>query len=283
MPNRILADSILSSETLNELCPEQECLWYRLLVSVDDYGCMDARPLIVLARCYPLRIESIQPSQIETWIHDLARVGLLTLYRVDGKDYLQVSKWEEHQRVRNKRHKCPLPAPDGSNIQHVAATLDHLVQSAAIGGELRRVAASCDNPPSESLSLSLSLSESLSKEKDIVGQKKTPDYPYAEIIDYLNAKAHTMFKPSTDKTQTLIRARAREGFTLENFKTVIDNMVSVWYGDAKMQTYLRPETLFGTKFESYLTNPPKRDVLQRHMNVSNEHDFDGAEDHIHAN
>jgi uncharacterized phage protein (TIGR02220 family) len=279
MPNRILADSILSSETLNELCPEQECLWYRLLVSVDDYGCMDARPLIVLARCYPLRIESIQPSQIDTWIHDLAHVGLLVLYRADGKDYLQVAKWEEHQRVRNKRHKCPLPAADGSDAQHIAATLDTLVQSTAIGGELRRVAASCRNPPSESLSLSLS--ESLSKEKDIVGQK-TPDCPSSEIIGYLNAKAHTMFKPSTPKTETLIKARRKEGFTLEDFKTVIDNMVLVWHGDVKMQTYLRPETLFGTKFESYLTNPPKRETLQRHVSVSNAHDFDQAEDHIHG-
>ena len=147
-----------------------------------------------------------------------------------------------------------------------------------IGGELRRVAASCNNPPSESLSLSLS--ESLSKEKTIVGQK-TPAIPYPEIIAYLNAKAHTLFKPSTDKTQAMIRARWHEGFTLENFKTVVDNMVLAWYGDVKMQTYLRPETLFGTKFESYLTNPPKRETLQRHTSVSNEHDFDGAEDHVH--
>ena len=159
MSNRILSDSLLTSETLDELCPSQENLFYRLLVVVDDYGCTDARPVVVLARCYPLRISKIPVEDMKTWLLDLARVGLITLYQVEGKEYLQVSKWEKHQRVRNKRHKCPLPAADDSETQQIAATLDTLVQSAAIGGELRRVAASCGNPPSESLSVSLSVSK----------------------------------------------------------------------------------------------------------------------------
>jgi hypothetical protein len=151
MSSRILADDILSSETLNELCPEQECLWYRLLVSADDYGCMDARPIVVLARCYPLRIGKIQPEQIAEWLQELAQVGLITLYQVDGKDYLRIAKWEEHQRIRTKRHKCPLPAADGDNSQDIAATLNKLAQSAAICGELRQSARIA--PSSESISL----------------------------------------------------------------------------------------------------------------------------------
>ena len=125
MSSRILADDILSSETLNELCPEQECLWYRLLVSVDDYGCMDARPIVVLARCYPLRVTDLQPQQVDAWLHDLAKVGLITLYQVDGKAYLQVGKWEQHQRIRSKRHKCPLPDQTGSTLQQLATSCDN--------------------------------------------------------------------------------------------------------------------------------------------------------------
>jgi hypothetical protein len=109
MSSRILSDSILTSETLNKLCPEQENLWFRLLVCADDYGCADARPVVVLARCFPLRIESLHPNQIAEWLQELAKLGLITLYQVDGKDYLQVSKWEQHQRIRYKHHKCPLP------------------------------------------------------------------------------------------------------------------------------------------------------------------------------
>jgi len=109
MSSRILSDSILTSATLDKLCPEQEALWYRLLVCADDYGCADGRPTIILAQCYPLRVGKIQPEQIADWLQNLAQVGLITLYQVEGKDYLQVSKWEQHQRIRYKHHKCPLP------------------------------------------------------------------------------------------------------------------------------------------------------------------------------
>ena len=139
MPSRILSDSILTSETLNELCPEQECLWFRILVSADDYGCMDARPIVVLARCYPLRVTDLTPEQVDAWLHDLAKVGLITMYEVDGKAYLQVGKWEQHQRIRSKRHKCPLPDTTDSTLQQLAARCDNSQQSAATRSNPRKL------------------------------------------------------------------------------------------------------------------------------------------------
>lgn len=76
--------------------------------------------------------------------------------------------------------------------------------------------------------------------------------PYAEIVDYLNAKAGTRYKASTASTRKHIKARLDEGFTVEDFKSVIDKKCSEWLGNSKMEQYLRPETLFGTKFEGYL-------------------------------
>ncbi|HBE9109979.1 TPA: conserved phage C-terminal domain-containing protein [Clostridioides difficile] len=70
------------------------------------------------------------------------------------------------------------------------------------------------------------------------------------IIDYLNEKADKSFKSTTKKTKSLIDARLVEGFVEENFYKVIDNKVHAWLEDAKMSVYLRPETLFGNKFES---------------------------------
>lgn len=81
--------------------------------------------------------------------------------------------------------------------------------------------------------------------------------PIVEIVDYLNQKAGKNFKPSTKKTQALIKARWNEGFRLEDFQKVIDVKASQWKGDAKMDRYLRPETLFSPKFESYLNEAPK--------------------------
>lgn len=72
-----------------------------------------------------------------------------------------------------------------------------------------------------------------------------------EILDYLNLKAETSYKYTTEKTKSLINARLKEHFTVEDFKKVIDKMCDKWKG-TDWEQYLRPETLFGTKFESYL-------------------------------
>ena len=74
---------------------------------------------------------------------------------------------------------------------------------------------------------------------------------YSSIINYLNSSAKTKFRQSNKKTKTLIKARINEGFTEEDFFRVIDNKVREW-ANTEMEKYLRPETLFGTKFEGYL-------------------------------
>jgi len=80
-----------------------------------------------------------------------------------------------------------------------------------------------------------------------------------EIINYLNKKTKKDFKPSTKVTKEKINARLNEGFTIEDFQKVIDNKAKDWLTDPKMNEYLRPETLFGTKFESYLNkSEPKK-------------------------
>lgn len=79
-----------------------------------------------------------------------------------------------------------------------------------------------------------------------------------EIVDYLNEKAHKNYKPNSKATMRHINARLNEGYTLSNFKQVIDNRCATWLG-TDMEQYLRPETLFGSKFESYLNaSAPKR-------------------------
>lgn len=92
---------------------------------------------------------------------------------------------------------------------------------------------------------------------NIYSPAKAEQIPYEEIIDYLNLKIDAHYKNTTKKTRDSIKARFNEGFTLEDFKTVIDKMTMEWKDSNKMKVYLRPETLFGTKFESYLNRPMK--------------------------
>lgn len=80
---------------------------------------------------------------------------------------------------------------------------------------------------------------------------------YSLVIDKLNILANKSYKSSSKKTQQLIKARVNEGYTLEDFYKVIENKVCTWKDDPKMDQYLRPATLFGTKFESYLNEKLK--------------------------
>lgn len=74
---------------------------------------------------------------------------------------------------------------------------------------------------------------------------------YKDIINYLNTICNKNYKYTTKKNQTLIHARCEEGFKLDDFHKVIDVKTREWLG-TEMEKYLRPETLFGTKFEGYL-------------------------------
>lgn len=96
---------------------------------------------------------------------------------------------------------------------------------------------------------------------------------YKSIVGYLNEKAGTDYKSTTKKTQECIRARLAEGFAEEQFKIVIDKKVLDWLNDPKMCKYLRPETLFGPKFESYLNAKSGRKPAP--MNGGNMDDLDG--------
>ena len=94
--------------------------------------------------------------------------------------------------------------------------------------------------------------------KDTLSGSDEPDrVPYEEITDYLNEKAGSQFRSTTKKTQSLIKARFNEGFKIDDFKRVIDIKTNEWLNNKDMSKYLRPETLFGTKFESYLNQEHK--------------------------
>lgn len=102
------------------------------------------------------------------------------------------------------------------------------------------------------------------KDNNNMSSRTSPDrpvYPYKDVVDYLNLKARTAFRSTSKDTQKHIRARIDEGYTLEDFKRVIDVKVSQWgkeprSGEKDMRGYLRPNTLFGTKFEGYLQEKP---------------------------
>lgn len=96
---------------------------------------------------------------------------------------------------------------------------------------------------------------------------------YSQVIDYLNSKAGKSFKYTTKKTQDLIKARLADGFKKEEFFKVIDNKVKEWQG-TEYEKYLRPETLFGNKFEGYLNQGVNKKSYEERKGNNSKDSFD---------
>src|SRR5690606_31196056 len=109
MPNRMIKESICTSETLAQLTPEEERLFYRLLVNADDFGRFDGRAAVVLAACFPLQLDRVRVDDVEAWLQKLAEVDLIRFYEVGGRRYLYFPTWDKHQRKRAQHSKYPEP------------------------------------------------------------------------------------------------------------------------------------------------------------------------------
>lgn len=102
------------------------------------------------------------------------------------------------------------------------------------------------------------------------GDGKKPNIPYEQIVTDLNAQAGTDYKHTSRKTQELIRARYNEGFVAKDFFTVHRKKAAEWKNNPKFCKYLRPETLYGPKFEGYCNqrDPPPRLLSEAGMETA---------------
>jgi hypothetical protein len=107
MPNRLIKESICTSDNLDRLSWFEEAFFFRLIVNCDDYGRMDARPAIIRSRLFPLK--TITDTQIKQALQSLRSAAMIDLYDVDGRSFLQMRTWERHQSVRAKKSKYPAP------------------------------------------------------------------------------------------------------------------------------------------------------------------------------
>lgn len=150
MPNRILKESICTSENIDQLSCMAEIAFYRLMVNCDDFGRMDARPKILKSRLFPLKDVTVE--DVQEYLDELLNAELITLYTVGGKPYLQMNTWERHQQVRN--HKSKFPSPDDADKQMKSIEINC--------NQLKSIDDKCPRNPIQSLSESISESESLS-------------------------------------------------------------------------------------------------------------------------
>ena len=127
MPTRLIYEKICDSATLAQLTGDEERLFHRLVVKADDYGRFHAHPSLLLGACFPLLIEQIGTDDVRAWRDRLVDVGLVALYVVDGREYLQLVTWPSYQRQRGSKPKFPPPLEG-------AETCGELPQAADICG-----------------------------------------------------------------------------------------------------------------------------------------------------
>lgn len=122
MPNRIIKESIQTSDTLASISAEAERLFWRLTTAADDYGRFDARPHIVLGKCLAALIGRVTVEQVDGWLDELEKADLIQRYAVDGKDCLYLTTWDKHQRPpRAKESKYPAPLSHDSTCRQMTA------------------------------------------------------------------------------------------------------------------------------------------------------------------
>ena len=108
MPNRIIKESICTSDSIDNLTWFEEVMFYRLIVNCDDYGRFDGRAAVIKSRLFPLK-DNITVKAVEAAINKLVSVELVALYVFEGKPYLHLPTWDSHQQIRAKRSKYPSP------------------------------------------------------------------------------------------------------------------------------------------------------------------------------
>lgn len=114
MPNRMLKESILSSEKFNSLTWFEQSTYIRLILLADDYGRLDGRDVILKSYCYPLD-DKVTRSAISKAISHMVNVGLLQKYEVNNKPYLYFPNFGKYQRLRSKTSKYPAPLNGAKN------------------------------------------------------------------------------------------------------------------------------------------------------------------------
>lgn len=124
MPNRILKESIKSSHEIDQLSFFQECVFYRLIVSADDFGRYYGDSVLLKSFLFP-RKEDIKAADIDAALSIMNKIGLISLYQDEkGDRYLQFVSWRKHQQQRSNKSKFPDPASPVSGTSNNSKSID---------------------------------------------------------------------------------------------------------------------------------------------------------------
>ena len=223
---RMFSRKITETDRFLEMPLSSQALYFHLNMGADDEGFIDKAKTIQ---------RTIGASDDDMKL--LIAKGFLIPF---DSGVVVIRHWRIHNYIRSDRFQSTLHQDEKTQLEY-----DH--SKTAMLKPLENVI-----PNGHHLDTQDRVSKvSLDKDSLTTYPKEIDNIPYKEIIDYLNSKTGKKYRDNVQKNKSLIKARWSEGYRLEDFKQVIDNMVKDWSG-TKYAKYLRPETLFGTKFDGYL-------------------------------
>lgn len=235
---RMFSKEITTSDLFVEMPSSSRLLYFDLGMEADDEGFIgNAR---MLSRAYGASSDDLKL---------LATKGFIIMFQ---NGVTVVKDWNLNNKLRKDRIKPTIYTEEKSML-----TVD-ITGSYQLGNQMPTI---CQPDVNQ-----MSAQDRLGKDRlgkdsiDNMSDKSDVSIPYSEIIDYLNEKTGRSFR-NIDANKKLIKARWNDGYKLDDFKTVIDNMVANWIGKefngTPAETYLQPKTLFSNKFDSYLNQIPK--------------------------
>ena len=235
---RMVSKTIMQTQKFLRLPLETQALYVHLVINSDDDGIVEAFPVV---RMIGASEDSLGLLVIKQFIKPL------------NQDMVYfITDFNEQNKIRPDRHKPSIHRDLA--IQQLGLEVDgsRLVEPGKAVLELKEECQTVDGQVTDECPHSIG--------KDSIGKDSIDNIPYKEIIDYLNLRTGKNYRANIQKNKALIKARWSEGYQLDDFKQVIDNMVKNWHG-TEYAKYLRPETLFGTKFDGYLNqgNVSKRE------------------------
>lgn len=230
MPNRIIKESICTSETLAGCSVGANLLFDRLTTKADDHGCFDARVKIIRCGVFPLMMGKVKESDIEKWLNELQSTDCIRMWtHTNGVKYGLFPNFSDHQTIRSI-HKRKTPEPPKSLTLLKTDT-------SSVDSSCKQVKAD------ECLNHDLNPNPNPNLETHIVEKR---------ILEYLNEKTGKNFRPVKANLE-IIACRLAEKYTEEDCRHVIDVKTEQWLNDKKNDRYLQPSTLFRvSKFPGYV-------------------------------
>lgn len=236
---RMMSKSIIKSDTFLDMPATTQNLYFHMLLDADDDGFINAPKSI-------MRMIGAKDDDMKV----LAAKQFVIPFE---SGVVVIKDWKIHNYIQNDRYKpSTLPERDLLNIQKdktytlksdVSRMDTECIQTVSIGKDrLGKVRLGKDRIGKDSIDTLCHVSHD-----DV-------DKSHIEIIEYLNLKTGSKFKPTTKPYVQAIRSRLKEGYTVDDFKTVIDKKCREWKG-TKLEKYLTPKTLFApSHFDTYLNS-----------------------------